>query len=225
MKRFLIILMALALGLSVSAQQTCPDNNHPHAIDLGLPSGTKWACCNVGATSPEQYGSYVAWGETKSKTDYSWNSYQWGSGKGQTTKYCNNSSFGKDGFTDSKTTLEVADDAARSNWGRQWHTPTSADFQELIENTTSEWIDGGDGKGVSGRIFKSSNGKSLFFPAAGYRNGTSLHEANLCGDYWSKSLNIGTPNRASTLYFNSEDVDVYYYSNRGHGHVIRPVHR
>ena len=155
MKRFVIILMALALGLSVSAQQTCPDNNHPHAIDLGLPSGTKWACCNVGATSPEQYGSYVAWGETKSKTDYSWNSYQWGSGKGQTTKYCNNSSFGKDGFTDSKTTLDVADDAARSNWGRQWHTPTSADFQELIENTTSEWIDGGDGKGVSGRIFSS----------------------------------------------------------------------
>ena len=105
-------------------------------VDLGLPSGLKWAVCNVGADSPEGYGFYFAWGETETKSRYSWNTYKWCNGSYYTqTKYCTNSSYGT---VDNKTTLDLSDDAARANWGGSWRMPTKAEQDELRNNCT--WI-------------------------------------------------------------------------------------
>ena len=98
------------------------------AVDLDLPSGIKWATCNVGAEKPEDYGNYYAWGEVLPKEDYSWATYKYTNGASAIfTKYCNNASQGDNGFTDNKTTLEPEDDAAHVNWGGSWRMPTDAE--------------------------------------------------------------------------------------------------
>ena len=95
------------------------------AVDLGLPSGLKWASCNIGATTPEEYGYYYAWGETTTKADYSWETYKYANGaKNKLTKYCTDASYGDNGFADNKTTLDLEDDAAHVKWGGSWRMPT-----------------------------------------------------------------------------------------------------
>ena len=200
------------------------DNDHEY-VDLGLPSGLKWATCNVGADSPEAYGTYFAWGETKVKSNYNWRTYSWGTNWHELTKYCTNSSYGKNGFTDTKTILELADDAARANWGGYWRMPTAADFDELLANTNNEWVSNYDSTGVAGRRFTAANGNQIFLPAAGYRYGTSLNSAGSGGYYWSSSLYTGSPNCAYGLYFNSGlvYVDGNGRSVRYDGRTVRPV--
>ncbi|MBR3284184.1 MAG: Ig-like domain-containing protein, partial [Alloprevotella sp.] len=207
---------------------TIPDEDNHEYVDLGLPSGTLWATCNVGASKPEEYGDYFAWGETKPKSDYLWDTYKWGSGYNQLTKYCNDSDYGLNGFIDNRTTLDLADDAAHANWGGQWRMPTSADFDELLNNTSNQWVTNYNGTGVNGRLFTANNGKSIFLPAAGNRSGTSLYYAGSNGFYWSSSLYSTYPYRAYKLYFGSSIVDVdYYYANyndyRYYGRTVRPV--
>ena len=225
MKRFVIILMALAVGLPISAQQTCPDSNHPHAIDLGLPSGTKWACCNVGASRPTAYGDYYAWGEIATKTNYDWSTYKWGKAENQLTKYCNDPYWGKNGHTDNKTTLDPEDDVAHVKWGGQWRMPTKEQMEELYNNTKEKWIENYKGTGVDGYLFTATNGKSIFLPAAGYRNGTSLYYAGSYGYFWASSLYSYYPNDAYGLYFDSGYMFVgsYYDSYRYYGRTVRPV--
>ncbi len=200
------------------------DNGHEY-VDLGLPSGLKWATCNVGAEKPETYGTYFAWGETTVKSGYDWSTYKWGTAFDQLTKYCSKSDYGKDGFTDTKTTLDLADDAARANWGGQWRMPTKADFEELLNNTNSEWVDNYNGTGVAGRRFTATNGNHIFLPAAGSRGGTSLDDAGSYGYYWSSSLDSGYPGLAYGLDFDSGGVFVNsgYYLDRYYGHTVRPV--
>ena len=153
-------------------------------VDLGLPSGLLWATCNVGATSPEDYGDHFAWAETSPKSVYNWNTYSYcNGGFRQLTKYCNNSSLGYNGFTDSLTILQPGDDAATANYGGR--TPTKEEWEELLDNTTfSETTQ----NGVDGWRFTSTNGNSLFFPAAGYLRDSSLIRAGSMGCYWSSSL-------------------------------------
>ena len=104
-------------------------------VDLGLPSGTLWATCNVGANAPEEYGDYFAWGETQSKDYYYWDTYQYCMGSSATmTKYCNKSNYGYNGFTDNLTTLLPEDDAATANWGTDWRMPTRDEWDELFQN-------------------------------------------------------------------------------------------
>ena len=159
-------------------------------VDLGLPSGTLWATCNVGANSPEEYGDYFAWGETEPKDFYDWNTYKWCMGDYNTmTKYCPQSDVGYNGFTDTLTELEPADDAATANWGSGWQMPSMAQCQELINSsyTTTEWT---TQNGVNGRKITSNiNGKSIFLSAAGFHEG-NRHSPGLgiCGTYWSRSL-------------------------------------
>ncbi len=195
----------------------------PNAVDLGLPSGRLWASMNVGASSPEDYGDYFAWGETTPQSDnaYSWTSYKWCKGSESTlTKYCNDSSYGSDGFTDSKTVLDLEDDAARANWGGEWRMPTKAEFQELIDNTTSEWT---TQNGEEGRKFTSkTNSNSIFLPAAGYRWADELKFAGSRGYYWSSSLYEGYQYRAWGLHVNYGYVSTNDYY-RGRGHSVRPV--
>lgn len=157
-------------------------NGHEY-VDLGLPSGTLWATCNVGATTPEGYGNYYAWGETETKDIYDWSTYKWCNGNyKQLTKYCRKSHYGDNGFTDELTHLQLSDDAARANWGGDWRMPTKAEWQELLNFTTHMEM---TRNGVKGRLFIGSNGATLFLPAAGYREDGSLKADGRFGCYCS----------------------------------------
>ncbi|MBO7100341.1 MAG: hypothetical protein J6W21_10800 [Bacteroidaceae bacterium] len=196
------------------------DTNGHEYVDLGLPSGTLWATYNVGASKPEEYGDYFAWGETKSKSNYSWSTYKYCKGSSTTmTKYCTSSDCGT---VDNKTELEPADDAATANWGTGWQMPSLAQQQELINTsyTTTTWT---TQNGVYGRkIISKSNGNSIFLPAAGYRYATSLFDAGSGGDYWSRSLDTSYSYNRYNLYFSSSNIYTSF-SNRICGQSVRPV--
>lgn len=177
---------------SVTSYTHCPDSHHPHAIDLGLPSGTKWACCNVGASTPEADGDYFAWGETKPKSDYSWDTYKWEVGDAF-TKYTTSSG---------KTTLDSADDAATQNMGKRWRMPTAEEFEELIDNCYKSWT---EENGIKGYKFISVKTlASIFLPASGGRGDASLNYRGSEGHYWSSSL--------SPYYNDNYPYDLYFYS-------------
>ena len=193
------------------------DNGTYHEyVDLGLPSGLLWSTCNLGANLPEDYGNYYAWGETQPKDIYNWSTYQYCNGDYNTlTKYCNNSSYGYNGFTDNLITLRPDDDAATTNWGNGWRMPTEAEWQELIDNTTITWT---QQNGVYGRLFTASNGNSLFLPAAGYRWDGELNSAGSSSIYWSSSLNTDSPRSAGSLFSTYVEHII-----RSYGFSVRPV--
>lgn len=195
--------------------------NDVTAVDLGLPSGTLWADRNVGADSPEDYGSYFAWGETEPKTTYDWSTYKWCDGSNDTimTKYCNNSNYGYNGFTDYKTTLDPADDAATINWGKIWRTPTKAELSELKSICT--WSQT-KSNGINGYKVTGPNGRSIFLPAAGYFAERNLHDASSRGCYMSSSLEDWNPGGYYHLVFVSENI-VIGYARRWVGHSVRAV--
>ncbi len=150
-------------------------------VNLGL--SVKWATCNIGADKPEEYGDYYAWGETATKSTYSWDTtYKHGTYNFDG----NNSKLTKYNTTDEKTSLEAADDAATVNWGEGWRMPTNAELDELIKKCTWTWT---TKNGVKGCEIKATNGNTIFLPAAGYRNSSSLDLVGIYGGYWSSSLN------------------------------------
>ena len=193
-------------------------------VDLGLPSGTKWATCNVGAATPQDYGNYYAWGETTTMEIGGWGSYKYGSGQEQLTKYCDVSRYGKDGFTDSKTTLDLEDDAAYVNWGGKWRMPTQAQINELFNECYWVWTENYNNSNVKGCIVykaKISNDKNkwnnknypssyilsdahIFLPAAGYRGSGGLYSAGSDGKYWATGLIRTLPYYATQFIFNSD---------------------
>ena len=192
----------------------------PEYVDLGL--SVKWATFNVGATKPEDYGDYFAWGETEPKNTYDWSTYKWCNGSATTlTKYCTDGSYGT---VDNKTQLELSDDAAHVNWGGSWRMPTKAEQDELRENCTWTWTtqNGVYGYKVTSKKSGYTN-KSIFLPAAGYRSISSLYGAGSYGNYWSSSLYTDYPYYAYYLYFNSSYVVWYDYYVRYYGHSVRPV--
>ncbi len=194
-------------------------------VDLGLPSGTLWATRNVGASSPEDYGDYFAWGETKGyksgKRDFSWSTYKWCAGDiDKQTKYCNDRRYGKKGFTDNKTELDLEDDAAYVNWGSQWRMPSLDQINELRSHCTWTWT---QLNGVNGyRVTSKTNGNSIFLPAAGWCNDTSLYGAGFSGYYWSRTLGASYPYCAYHQDFGSGYVDWSNFS-RHNGQSVRPV--
>ena len=192
-----------------------PTNNQEY-VDLGL--SVKWATCNVGANSPEEYGDYCAWGETEPKSNYDWSTYKYCNGSSSTlTKYNTVSSRGS---VDNKTTLEAADDAATANWGGSWRMPTDAELTELREQCTWTWT---TQNGVYGyKVTSKKNGNSIFLPAAGCRYNSSLNNAGSFGLYWSGSLHTGGPNCAWYVRFDSDYVG-RDYDGRGSGFSVRPV--
>ena len=181
---------------------SCPDNKHPHAIDLGLPSGTKWACCNIGAYGPHDYGDYYRWGETTPMRE------------GDTME-----SYLFKGVDVGQNISGTRYDAAMAQWGNQWRMPTEEQVQELMDYCTFTWT---TQNGVNGALIEGKNGRSVFFPASGYRNNGSsqLHTGGTYGYCWSASAY--SSGLGHNLYFNSRG---FYWDNsyRAYGFPVRAV--
>lgn len=184
-------------------------------VDLGL--SVMWATCNVGASKPEDYGYYFAWGEVDPKADYSWETYKYGSSSRSFTKYNTVSAYGT---VDNKMTLELSDDAARINWGETWRMPTGSEQEELRNNCAWLWttLNGVKGYKVTSKI----NGNSIFLPAAGERNSSSLLSAEKCY-IWSSSLSTDSPHLAYNLGVTSYGTGWELSNHRFRGCVVRPV--
>lgn len=189
------------------------------AVDLELPSGTLWAAFNVGATKPEEYGLYFAWGETqgysaKESHYFGWNSYKWCNGSGKSlTKYNSKAEYG---VVDNKTTLDLEDDAAHANWGGQWHMPTNEQINELKSNCYSEWT---TQKGVEGMLYTSKkNGKTVFFPGAGIRWEFEYDWEGSGWLIWSSTVSEAEPSKAKDL---SSSGSYFYYG----GYYLYPQTR
>lgn len=156
--------------------QILPQNHD--FVDLGLPSGTLWATCNVGASSQEEYGDYFAWGETSPKSEYFYNTHKWYCEEGETQMQKYNE-------IDGLTVLLPEDDAATVNWGEEWRMPTESEIRELEEKCTYTWI---EINGVGGGQFTGPNGNSIFVPASGDYYGSKLTSESIFGYFWSSSL-------------------------------------
>ena len=189
-------------------------------VDLGLPSGTLWATCNIGADKPEDYGDYFAWGETEPKDVYNWSTYKWCNGDyNLMTKYCTKSSYGYNGFTDGKMELDPKDDAAFVNWGSSWRMPTLDQIKELSNNCTCT---GTTQNNVVGYLLTGPNGNTLFLPAAGSRVESSLNYAGSHGFYWSRTLYTSGPGSAWCLDICSNGVG-WGHDGRHAGFTVRAV--
>ena len=232
MKRiYLIMLMIVAMMVSCNPKDEDDNNNSGgngnngggngqyngyEYVDLGLPSGLKWATCNVGANNPEDYGNYYAWGETATKSEYTAdNSLTYGLGI---------SSLRSQGIIDGNSNLTPQYDAATANWGGTWRMPTRDEQEELLNNCTWKWT---TQNGVNGHKVTGTNGNSIFLPAAGYRDGSSLYSVGeygfYCGYYWSSTPHDNRDCDAYRILFTSvyqgmSDFDIRYY-----GFTVRPV--
>lgn len=198
------------------------DNNGYEYVDLGLPSGTLWATCNVGADKPTDFGLYFHWGDTKG-----YSKDQVGTGDGK-KKFADDWSDYKFGVTPNFTkynaygaTLELVDDAANANMGGDWHMPTPKQVLELIDNTTTTWTTLDD---VNGRLFtsKKDSSKSIFIPAAGYACDGSVKGIGDEGDVWSSMLGTGYASNGYDLNFFSDNANLFD-DGRGFGLSVRGV--
>ena len=189
-------------------EPVAPPTTDSRAVDLGL--SVKWASCNVGATSPEEYGGYYAWGETTTKSSYTESN--------SVTDGLSIEELKSRGIIDADGNLTSAYDAATANWGEDWRMPTLDEMKELINQCTWEWT---SVNGVNGRLVTGPNGNSIFLPAAGYRGYTSLSDAGSFGVYWS-----ATPGSdGGYAYGLGIDSDDYYWDscNPYYGVTVRPV--
>ena len=200
-----IISQASVTSNLVYENLSCLDNNHPHVIDMG--KAGKWACCNVGASAPWEYGGYYAWGETEEKDYYDWSTYIHCDGSAYT---CHN--IGSD-ISGTKY------DVAHVKWGGNWRMPSKDRINLLINNWTYEWI---TINGISGRLFTSSNGNAIFLPAAGYRWNDDTDIVGDYGYYWSSTQSPSYSDGAYSLYFDSGSANTYS-GDRCDGLSVRPV--
>ena len=212
MKKIFYILTLMLVAFTANAQEdiqlSCPDDNHPHAIDLGLPSGTLWACCNVEADKPEAYGGYYAWGEIEEKNNYKWSYYIHCDG---TRNTCHN--LGSD-------IAGTQYDVVHIKWGGFWFMPSKDQLSELLDYCNNEWT---TVNGVEGQKFTSkANGGSIFLPAAGCRLSDHFENVGVYGYYWSSTQSSSYSYSACRLYFHSVLTVLEDYG-RGSGQTIRPV--
>ena len=173
--------------------------NGYEAVDLGL--SVKWATCNVGAESPEDYGNYYAWGETETKNVYY-----------NTTSVTYEMSL-------SDFSGKTKYDAATANWGGSWRMPTSTELEELVENCTWTWT---TQNSVKGYLVTGTNGNSIFLPAAGYISIRSLSNVGTSGHYWTSTPYGSYDKSAYQLLFGSGYQSVGN-AVRYYGHTVRPV--
>lgn len=189
-------------------------------VDLGLPSGTMWAHCNLGGKNPEDIGNYFAWGETELKYHFDWNTYKYCHfERDHFTKYCNDPDLGYNGFTDGLVCLEQEDDAAAFHWGDTWCIPTREQWDELCKNCSTQWS---TYKGVVGQLFTGPNGNTIFLPAGGLFSGERPSKISERGNYWASSLNERWSRNAGACHFNAQGAEASF-TEREDGCLIRPV--
>lgn len=241
----ILLLMAFALpfvfvSCSDDKNEPVPPEDDLEYVDLGLPSGTLWARCNVGADSPEEYGDYFAWGEVDTKNVYDWRKYKWVHLEYDTIgehtyvlleetwyKYYFSNWTGNEYVAgDEKMELDPEDDAAYVNWGPNWRMPTLEQIDELVEKCDWEWT---QSNRVYGYQVTGPNGRSIFLPASGGRV-DRLYNDGIAGYYWSRSLCWPTKldleaagqGKAYILFFDSWNNEVWYES-RFSGATVRAV--
>ena len=202
LKRLSLVMIATALVFTgCKKDENNGGNAKPECVDLGLPSGTKWATFNVGATAPHEYGNYYAWGETTTKMEYvKENSVTYGQPMGDIS---GNPTY----------------DVARANWGSTWRMPTEEEMEELVNNCIWTWT---TQNGVNGMKVTGRNGNSIFLPAAGVFDGSSRYDVGELGTYWSSTPKEGRDDCTYNLCFDSGDRDVSWVS-RDYGPTVRPV--
>lgn len=211
----------LVVKQEASESYLCPDDKHPHAIDMG--TGVKWACCNVGASSPVEYGGYYAWGETAEKSTYTWSNYKWCNGSGTTlTKYCTSSNFG---VVDNLSNLLSEDDVVTVNMGGAWEMPSAYQWNKLRNNCTWTWK---TIEGVNGYLVTSmtGNGNSIFLPAAGFAadwTGTTKGDVGVRGNYRVNVLYGSSPDCTINIDFTQSEILLNEVSGRLDGHSARGV--
>lgn len=179
------------------------------AIDLGLPSGTKWASCNVGASLPEERGEYFAWGELEEKFrhEYFLSNYKFREGSS-----CRN--LGAD-------ICGTEYDVARQRWGDNWQMPSLNQIHELIHGCTYEWTKLNN---LKGGMFTGPNGNTIFLPAAGF--GLKLEgivDYGFGGSYWSGTQHPDNKNNAFDFAFHPKGAFCYFWGKRYYGLSVRPV--
>ena len=225
-----VAVITASLSGNSSIKATCTVTVKPDMVDLGLPSGLKWASCNLGASSPEEYGGYYQWAGLEDVTDksiyldYSNCPYHTGSSDSTGwTKYVpsgESSYWSGSGSPDNKTVLDPEDDVAHVMLGGKWRMPTRAEFTELLNNCTLKWT---TLNGVNGWKFTSKkNGNCIFLPAAGFRRYDYLSHVGSYCYYWSSSLLTGSPYNACGLYFFAGNLHTSSYY-RYTGQSVRPV--
>ena len=201
MKKIYLIISLICLTYMTYGQNNGNGTINGHEyVDLGLPSGLKWATCNVGAKFPEEYGDYFAWGEVNPKEKYTI----------------------ENSFTNIKETTDISGnikhDAATAKWGKSWRTPTKDEVDELFNNCTWEWAKQNETNGY--KVTSKVNGNSIFIPAAGFYDGPFLYNAGKYGNYLSS-----TPYNEIYVYilFFDSNYKLYYGINHQYGRTVRPV--
>lgn len=192
-------------------------------VDLGLPSGTLWAICNVGAQKETESGDFFAWGETEGKTEFNYKNYKYITDNSLFSKYVANKN---EGIVDSYRTLIFSDDAATVNWGTEWRMPSPTEQQELLDGCNWEWSDDYNGSGVAGSVgISKTNGRKIFMPAAGYIGYNTEHSwEGQRGYYWSSKLGdtYSCDSYALILYADADSSNVETVG-RIIGRTVRPV--
>jgi len=209
MKRILTMLVLFLSVMSTIFAQSCPDSNHPHAIDLGI--GVKFACCNIGASAPEQYGGLYSWGETAEKAIYDDYDY----------KYCGYKRYR--GYLDIGNDISGTQyDVAHVKWGENWRMPTKEQMELLKEKCKSRWI---TYKRVKGRRFTGPNGNSVFLPAGGSAWHYETNYVNRSGAYWTSTSSTTRSNNTNDAYqfvFSESHVRMSPCDRAG-GDSVRPI--
>ncbi|MCR5455786.1 MAG: hypothetical protein K6F33_12435 [Bacteroidales bacterium] len=220
MKKINLLVVFMLITSVIWAQDDEKEKEHLQ-VDLGLPSGTLWAFTNIGASLPEEYGDYFAWGEVDYKSDYSWNTYLYVKGGDATkfTKYCSQANVGNAKYTDTLAVLETSDDVATQKWGSDWCMPTQAQFEELKAECTWKWVVRNEKNVIE---ITGKNGNKLYMPAAGCHFNKSRSLVGSNGYYWSRSLSDKGTSRATCFTFSQNDTDVAVRT-RNQGLTIRPV--
>lgn len=199
-----------------SETQSIRKHNGHEYVDLGL--SVMWATCNIGASKPEEYGKRFAWGETAPKSAYDWSTYKYCNGSYNSfTKYCIHSEDGNNGFTDHKTTLELSDDAAYTNWGGNWRMPTYIEWYDLLKECTWELK---NQNGVKGYYITARNGNSIFLPISNMMVALRIRGSK----YWLSSLDVTDSHQAYcsllTSFYNTHSISREMRDSQG---FVRPV--
>jgi hypothetical protein len=206
---FLPLLFYYGVIKAQNAFLSCPDDNHPHIIDLGLSSGTKWACCNIGAETPSDYGGFFAWGETEEKDVYSWDTY----------KYCNGKYWGCYDLGQLISGTEY--DAADTSWGCEWVMPSLEQLEELIDECSYTKL---NFLGIDIGIFQGPSGGYIAIPYSGYKINSSWGYEGVFGSCWSGTQDSHDTCDAWNMMIDSEDAELYHNYSRCGGQPIRPVY-